>query len=224
MEEQYEAVRLILDRLYKEGLEWYRAADAEEADLFANRITGTFSKFEGAEIHVIGRKPKGSFPGRSILLMQPAPKEKDALLALWLRWDFEATPMEYRVFVGQWSVIEGERSFIAFRFEAPEQGDEHDYFHCQPCRNFGDKLIVPGAALVSDRFPTIPLNASNIVEVTMCAIMAALGRRKMRKFVQGLLKDPSAYANAHLRTAYARCCKQSSVAYPFDANPVAAAA
>lgn len=206
MTEHHDAVVLILDRLKTEGLEWYRGAKSEDVDLFERRISGNFSIFESGEIHTIGRKPKGSFPAKKILVMPPSGREEEAILGLWLRWNFEADPFEFRVFLGQWSEIDGEKTFLAFRFEAPEQGEEHDYYHCQPCRNFGDRDLVPNAAVVSQRFPTIPLNASNIVELTVCALMASMGRKKIKSFVRKLLRDSAAASNSSLKTAYIRCC------------------
>jgi hypothetical protein len=66
--------------------------------------------------------------------------------------------------------------------------------------------MVPNAALVSQRFPTISLNASNIVELTVCALMASMGHKKMKRFVQKLLRDSAAGSNNSLKTAYIRCC------------------
>lgn len=205
MTEHREAVVLILDRLKAEGLEWYRSAKAEDVALFERRISGSFSIFDGGEIHTVGRKPKGSFPSKKILVMPPSGREEEAILGLWLRWDFEAEPFEFRLFLGQWSEIDGQKTFIAFRFEAPEQGEEHNYYHCQPCRDFGDREMVPNAALVSHRFPTIPLNASNIVELTVCALMSSMGQKKMKGFVRKLLRESASASNAALKTAYSRC-------------------
>lgn len=204
MTEEHDAVVLILDRLKREGLEWYRRAKADDVRMFERRISGSFSIFEGGEIHTIGRKPVGNLPPKKILVMHPSGREEEAILGLWLNWNFEADPFEFRLFVGQWSEIDGSKTFIAFRFETPERGDEHDYYHCQPCRNFGDKEQVPNAALVSHRFPTIPINASNIVELTVCALMACMGHKNMKAFVRRLLRD-SAADNGSLKIAYSRC-------------------
>jgi hypothetical protein len=67
------------------------------------------------------------------------------------------------------------------------------------------------AALISDRFPTIPLNASNIVELTVCALMSTLGRKKAKSFLRDMLKDSDAGSNEFLVGAYNRCCKDSYV-------------
>lgn len=205
MADEHDAVILLLERLKSEGLEWFRHAKTADVDMFERRISGNFSVFETGEIHTIGRKPASSFPANKILVMRPSAREKEAILGLWLRWNFDADPFEFRLFVGQWSEIDTQRTFIAFRFEAPETGDEHNYYHCQPCRNFGDKAVVPNAALVSQRFPTIPINASNIVELTVCALMACMGNKDTKAFVRKLLRD-SAADNVPLKAAYARCC------------------
>ncbi len=206
MSEHYEAVRLILDRLKSHGLEWYRNSVLDEDEYFKRPAAGGFGMFDGREIHEIGSKLNGSFPKKKFLIMQPGAKEKDAVLGLWLRWDFRDGSCEFRVFLGQWSVVDQKETFGAFRFETPETGDEHDYYHCQPCRNFGDKEPVKDAALLSERFPTIPLNASNIVELTMCALLAALGRKRTKAFVRRLLQEGPGSENACLKTAYSRCC------------------
>ena len=205
MTEHHDAVVLILDRLKAEGLEWYRSAEAEDVALFERRISGSFSIFDSGEIHTVGRKPKGSLPAKKILVMPPAGREKEAILGLWLRWNFEVEPFEFRLFMGLWSEIGAQKTFIAYRFDAPEQGEEHNYYHCQPCRNFGDKEMVPHAALVSEHFPTVPINASNIVELTVCALMSSMGHKKMKGFVRKLLRDSASASNAALATAYARC-------------------
>jgi hypothetical protein len=208
MTELHDAVILILNRLKTEGLEWYRGASTEEVGYFESRITGNFAVFGGEEIYNIGRKPKGSFPNKKILVMPPSNREAGAILGLWLYWNFGAEPFEFRLFLGQWSQVDGAKTFIAFRFEAPEIGEEHNYFHCQPCRNFGDKGDnVPNAAIVSQKFPTIPINATNIVELTVCALMAAMGHKKMKAFVKKLLRESAASGNSALTSVYSRYFK-----------------
>lgn len=205
MYEEREAVRLILESLKTQGLGWFRHAKSEQADVFAHRTSGNFSIFEGGEHHTLPKKPIGSLPAKKILVMQPSGSEQEEILGLWMRWDFDKNPFAFRLFLGQWAKVDGTKTFIAFRFEAPEEGEKHNFFHCQPCRNFGDKELVPHAALVSEHFPTIPINATNIVELTMCALKACMGQSGVKKFVQKLLSDPAA-DNAPLKAAFKRCC------------------
>lgn len=206
MTEQFEAVQLILNRLNSEGLEWFRNAVPDEEAFLRQPASEGFGVFDGRQIHEIGRKPNGSFPGKKFLIMQPGAKETEAVLGLWLRWDFREDTHEFRLFLGQWAVVEKVDTFGAFRFETPEAGDVHNYYHCQPCRNFGDKENLKNSVLFSERFPTIPLNASNIVELTLCALMAALGRQKTKTFVRSLLRQGTGSENSALKSAYSRCC------------------
>ena len=203
MDDEREAIRLILDRLREDGLTWYRHAKATELGTFEGRVPGSFSVFETGEHHSVSKKPKGQLPAKKILVMRPSGTDGEELLGLWLRWDFEDTPFSFRLFIGQWAKIGGEKTFNAFRFEAPEKGDKHDYYHCQPCRNFGDREQVQNAALVSEHFPTIPINASNIVELTVCALMACMGHKQLKGFFRKLLTS-SAADNRPLKAAFAR--------------------
>lgn len=203
MYEEREAVRLILESLKADGLSWYRHAKTTEVDVFERRISGSFAIFEGGEHHTLPRKPVGSLPTKKILVMPPSGSEEEEILGLWLRWNFDDSPFAFRLFIGQWAKVEGTKTFLAFRFEAPEKGDKHDFYHCQPCRNFGDKEHVPNAALVSQHFPTIPINASNIVELTVCALMACMGHSHLKDFSRKLMRNPAA-DNARLKAAFAR--------------------
>lgn len=203
MYEEREAIRLILDSLKDAGLSWYRHAKTAEVAMFERRISGSFTVFEGGEHHTLPGKPVGSLPTRKILVMKPSGSEDEEILGLWLRWDFASTPFAFRLFVGQWAKVDGKKTFLAFRFEAPERGDKHDFYHCQPCRNFGDKELVPHAAVVSQHFPTIPINASNIVELTVCALMACMGHSSLRKFSRNLMRTPAA-DNTRLKAAFTK--------------------
>lgn len=207
MQNQYGAVISILDRIYKENLIWYRKADDQDVDFFSKRVSSKFSPLDQKEIHNIGHKPQGNFSAKKLLVMQPHSKEVEPALGMWLKWDFRSEPFEFRLFLGQWSIIDGNNTFIAFRFETPEVGDEHDFFHCQPCRNFGDRENLPESAQISHRFPTIPLNASNIVELTLCALMSTLGRKKTRRFMRSLMTAADPDVSEVLQAAYSRCCK-----------------
>lgn len=207
MDDQKDAVVILLNRLRESGREWYRNASDGDVGLFERWISGNFTIFEGHEIHTIRNKPEGSFPKNRVLLLTPSPREKESILGLWLRWNFNNDPFDFRLFVGHWSEIDNKKSFIAFRFEAPEEGEVHDYYHCQPCRNFGDKETVPNAALVSEHFPATPLKASNILELTVCALLAVMGRSGLRHFFKQMFKKSPTSQTKELREAYNLYCK-----------------
>ena len=214
MEEQREAVILLLSQLSKESREWFRNANTSDISFFVNRIPGNFTFDDGNCIYKI-RKNSGSFPKRKILSVKSYVKEKPAVVGFWLRWNFTKEPIEFRLFLGFWYESSGKIKFNGYRFDAPEIGCDHNYFHCQPCRNFGDsRTSLEGAALVSEKFPTIPINASNIVELTVCALMATRGRKRMERFLRGFFMRPEGRGNVFLWRAYLRCCKDKNVQLP----------
>lgn len=206
MELQQQAVRILLKRLLDDGIERHRNAKWEDGDPFRSGVLSDYDVFDGNLIHEIGRKPAGAFPKGKILLTEPPTKEKAAVQGYWLRWNFNEVPHEFRLFFGLWFRAHGRFNFNGYRFDAPEVGEEHDFYHCQPCRNFGDGEPIQEAALVSERIPAIPVNASNIVELTVCGLMAAVGRKKMKTLFHQILST-GRVENEFLRIAYQRCVK-----------------
>lgn len=72
---------------------------------------------------------------------------------------------------------------VGWRLEAPEGGTSiHNFFHAQPLRDFEGKGhgVHPR---FPERFPTIPLPASNVVELCLTAVLVACGREALRAFV-----------------------------------------
>ncbi len=156
MENQREAVFQILSQLSQSGLEWYRRAKLEEGDILRRRASEKYSLLDKSELWSISSKPAGNFSQNKFLVIEPNVHEADPFLGVWLRWDFSTEHTEFSLFLGMWSVIAGTKTFVAYRYEAPEIGEEHDFFHCQPCRNFGDKIDLPEAVTCSpEMFPIL---------------------------------------------------------------------
>ena len=51
----------MLNRLSREGLNWYRNAKEHEIGAIKHLVSASYSYFEGNEIHMIGQKPVGTF-------------------------------------------------------------------------------------------------------------------------------------------------------------------
>lgn len=200
----FEAVHLILTGLFTEAREAYRNELRADRELLQNRAAAGFAVVEDHDLIKIKRKASGKLPDRKFLYVGSPKHTRDPITGIWLRWDFEQTPYEFRLFLGHWSKVEEDRSFVAFRFDAPEVGEDHNFFHCQPCRNFGDRDPVPKAALVSEHFPTVPLLASDIVELTICAVKALKGQKDAKSFLSGLIRDSGSASNRALGDAYVR--------------------
>ncbi len=85
---------------------------------------------------------------------------------------------------------------LGWRLESPEGGGStHDFFHAQPLRKYGIEESVHGLhARFPEGFPTIPLPASNVVELCLTAVLVACGKDALR----GLVRSSG---NASVRTA-----------------------
>lgn len=83
-----------------------------------------------------------------------------------------------------------------WRLEHPEGNNtSHDFFHAQPMRKFGPEESVHGMHnRFPESFPTIPLPASNVVELCLTAVLVACGKEALRTFVRSS-------ANAEVRAA-----------------------
>jgi hypothetical protein len=76
---------------------------------------------------------------------------------------------------------------VGWRLEAPEGGGSaHDFFHAQPLRRYGPDDAVYGLHnRFPDSFPTIPLPATNVVELCLTAVLVACGKDALRVLVRG---------------------------------------
>lgn len=75
---------------------------------------------------------------------------------------------------------------VGWRLECPEGGTStHDFFHAQPLRRYGPEEKGYGLPdRFSESFPTIPLPASNVVELCLTAVLVACGKEALRLFVR----------------------------------------
>lgn len=79
-----------------------------------------------------------------------------------------------------------EHLILGWRLEGPEgSSTTHNYFHAQPLKKFGTDGATHGVPKrQSEKFPTIPLPASNIVELCLTAVLMASGKEAIRSFVR----------------------------------------
>jgi len=75
---------------------------------------------------------------------------------------------------------------VGWRLEAPEGGGStHDFYHAQPLRRYGPQETLHGLhERFPESFPTIPLPASNVVELCLTAILVACGKDALRALVR----------------------------------------
>lgn len=64
-------------------------------------------------------------------------------------------------------------TFFGYRFESPEVGDEHHFFHTQPVKAFGHGTPIQYAvAWYPDRYPAFPLAARDAIELIASLLVA----------------------------------------------------
>ncbi len=137
-------------------------------------------------------RTRGQLPEGRAIYLRPPPQEKAAVAAVWCRWDFEAPISSCGFYYGNWSrqqaVGRDDVAFVGFRYETPEMGDNHDYYHAQPCRSMGfDRLPVTNSLPISVRYPTFPLLATSSLELLLCLVISIYGVRGLRQLEADLL-------------------------------------
>jgi hypothetical protein len=75
---------------------------------------------------------------------------------------------------------------VGWRLESPEGGGStHDFYHAQPLRRYGPEETLHGLhERFPESFPTIPLPASNVVELCLTAVLVACGKDALRTLVR----------------------------------------
>jgi hypothetical protein len=199
------ALSLVLDHLYQEGLAWYQTSNEAGVAFYTQRLKATYPRVDRLKITGMPWAKRDKFPSRHIAFLEPPSRETAPILALWCRWDFEKSPADCGFYIGMWSKVFDKHGFVGFRFESPGEGDQHNYFHCQPCRNMGDKAYPEGLAVaISEFVPTFALHAANSVELALNIVFSMRGALGLQKFRRDLFENPTAANSPFLREGFAR--------------------
>ena len=149
--EEQKAILSVLVLLQRSGEEWRSFERPSAAGTAENVATGSFTPITegGLERYLLYSGASGQFDFNEVIYVRPPEKEKSAVSALWCRWDFSGVAAKCGFYLGTWwkpqkapadtGVCGGRVVFLGFRYETPEEGDNHDYFHAQPCRSMGDR-------------------------------------------------------------------------------------
>ena len=122
------------------------------------------------------------------------------MAALWCKWRFHDARMDCWFSLGIWL---GDGQFIAFRFEPPEQGDNHSYYHSQPCRNMGWQGTPEYKAMrLPERNPTWHLPAASSLDLLLCLVVSIQGMIGLRELKQRIDRKGSGRQNKRLDAAF----------------------
>lgn len=206
MSDEQNAVALIFEQLASEGIDWYRHSNEEGVSFFSSRLRGTYELVDKTTVSRVRYTRNSSFGLREIALLRPPEGHPAPLLAVWLRWNFDVTPAKCGFYTGLWTRIEANHRFIGFRFETPEEDEQHGFYHCQPCRNLGDRERDEATAVpISQRVPTLALHAENSAELALNIVLSMRGKLGLENFRRDLFKEsPHASRNAVLLAGFRR--------------------
>lgn len=213
--EEQKVLHHVLERLRKSGDDWLRFR-ASAADAPYKVALGRYTAVSQNDLlnRLVHSGLKGQLDETKVIFFEPPPKEAGSVAALWCRWDYDRELPRCGFYFGLWS---SERpfptpkdgadeakhvAFIGYRFETPEDGDNHNFYHAQPCRSMGRKDDEVEVALpVSSRMPTWPIAASSALELLLCLLAALYGLEGLRKVRNKLYEDVDLRKNAELKNA-----------------------
>lgn len=149
------------------------------------------------------------FPNNRVIYIKPPKREKTAVAAVWCRWNFDAELSSCGFQFGIWSAQDFPNAgacrkrtvFVGFRYETPENGKTHNYYHAQPCQSIGGREKVVSALPISPRNPTFPLAAKSSLELLLCLVMSVYGMDGMMKLLSAVSNDPLMRQDRYLNDA-----------------------
>ncbi len=203
MRETRRAIRAILEPFAAEGREWFRNDPNANQQFFRQGDRKRFRIREVSELANAELREEFSADGQEIFLLKPPKTERRSMLVFAIAWVLREGEQELRFYLGLWAKRGEQFEFSGYRFETPEMGEDHNYYHCQPCQNIGDRdEHIEEAVQVSQKFPTIPLKANDPIELVVCALMAVIGRQKLKDFHRKLMQNAQNRADGLLIAAF----------------------
>ncbi len=204
--EEQRAISLIFNHLAVEGADWYKSSGDPGVSYYSDRLKKTYSLADANALQKLRWASRAHFDRRQIALLRPPTADPAPLLAVWCRWDFEVTPARCGFYTGLWTRTGHDHTFIGFRFETPEDGEQHGFYHCQPCRNLGDRDDPESVAVeISEKVPTFALHAGNSAELALNIVLAMRGKTGLKEFRVSLFENvPEAARNRTLIDGFRR--------------------
>ena len=198
--EERKAIWQVLKALLIEGEEWV----GQQSSKRGTNTTSPFEPLKQRSLESYQHKPSGAFkPGVGIQVKPPCREVR--MSALWCKWDFNGERSGCWFHLGIWL---NDVRFIAFRFEPPEQGDNHNYYHSQPCRTMGWQGDPTYEALaMPKRNPTWPLPAASSLELLLCLVVSIRGMVGFKELEERIEAGAATRRNRPLNKAFGKIAK-----------------
>lgn len=207
--DEQKAICHVLRLLRSDWAEWERHHRPNAAMPAVRVAEGKFTPLEESELesHLIYRGKTGQFEEDRVVYLKPPGKDPSSVAGVWCRWDYEKTPPQCGFYIGLWSAQpafpkvvppadERHTGFVGFRYETPEIGCNHNFYHVQPCRSMGEKDDpIEHAIPISHRDPTFPLAATTALELLLCLVTSLYGLKGLVALREKVLNDSKAQKN-----------------------------
>ena len=191
-EDEREAIRHLLRALLLDGEQWLREQPSSQESPFAALSQWKLDSY-------LRPGARRVFEPREAIRVRP-PLREVRLSALRCEWDFNAERCGCWFHLGLWL---SDGPFLAFRFEPPEQGDNHNYYHSQPCRTMGwEGAPAHDAMPVPERNPTWPLAACSSLDLLLCLVVSIHGMVGLRRLKRRIDNQGKAPRNQPLSAAF----------------------
>ena len=180
------AIRFILQEIARAGHEWLRNPPSGAVRAKEEAV----KRYQPLERGVLEARlggPTGDFGDEAIYVTPPS-DQPNAPTILWCRWDRRDRGCAFWYYLGMWLT---HAQFVGFRFEMPERGSNHNFYHCQPCRAIGRRAnVINGALPIPVGNPTWPLAAESPVDLLLCAVVSIHGMAGLRELDRTAKQDP----------------------------------
>ena len=209
--EEQKAILSVLRLLLIEGEEWNRFARPPGTNEAAKVAEGRFDPLTRNELdRYLLYSSKGRLGDGQVIYIEPPAKDPSAVAAIWCHWDFDLVVPRCGFYFGIWSA--GRKlplreaseqhehpTFLGFRYETPEDGDNHNYYHAQPCRSMAARQKpIEEALAIPDRHPTFPVAAKSSVELLLCLVTSIYGMRGLNRLKSSMSGDATTLRNRTL--------------------------
>lgn len=178
----------LLLKLYREGDRWFRSLSREDwrrQDI--NKIvTGCrVNKFAHADDL---RKTLQQYSADKIprphkaLLLEPWDKAADTLLLLEpvFQKSIDGKLSKVSLYLGAVSRAKDQHHFMGYRYEGPEGGQSHNFYHAQPIVGFDGVPTPYSLTWYPDKWPTHALHVENDCQLLLALMLAFQGMSKVQ--------------------------------------------
>ena len=205
--DERKAVRHVLRALLLDGEEW-----GKQRSPVPSAGAGSFRALRQRQLDAyLLHGGGGQFKAGEGIRIRP-PRREAHMAAIWCKWRSHGARLDCWFFLGIWL---GNGQFIAFRFEPPEQGDNHNYYHSQPCRSMGWEGTPEYKTMrVPERNPTWPLPATSSLDLLLCLVVSIRGMIGLEELKLRIDREGIGRQNKLLATAFGRMTALQKTATP----------